>query len=111
MKDLAAYHRQADLRKRRIISGMFGKLQVKITQNYMYLTHQDLVTKTKYKTKSKYEITDHSQDTLVLRIYEKSDEDWDLDCFEVIQFDKTRYHQYCSIYNSQWNITEWFRKI
>lgn len=105
----APYHKQTELKKKRFISGLFGKLELKFTKKYSYSSCNG-----EEWEKTKYTIVDQSEDTLIIKI--ENDFKGVLSAlngivFSVIQFEETRYHQYCSIYNSQWNYTEWFRKI
>ncbi len=61
LKNLASYHKQQDLGKKRIISGMFGKLELKWTKKYVYSSFDG------FDDKAKYEIIDESEDTLVIK--------------------------------------------
>ena len=112
LDNLAAYHRQKDSGKKRFISRMFGKLELKWTKKYVYFSREGFAKAT--HEKFKYEVVDESESTLIVKIEETLPNELSiLDgvIFLVIQFEETRYHKYYSAYPSRWNYVEWFQKV
>jgi hypothetical protein len=108
----APYHKQKDVGKKRTISGMFGKLELKWTKKYVYYSFEGFGKATREKVK--YEIVDESEDTLIVKIEETLGDElsiFDGITYLVIQFEETRYHKYYSAYTSRWNYVEWFQKV
>jgi hypothetical protein len=108
LNSFAPYLRQKELGKRRIISSLFGKLEVKWTNKYIHSVYEEV------KDKSRYEIVDESDDTLIIKIDSVFPDEFcmfDGIDFFVIQFDETRYYKYYCSYSSRWKYVEWFQKV
>lgn len=111
----APYLQQTDLRKKRLISSMFGKLTLNWTKKYIYSSFEGSAkVGCKATEKSRYAVIDESEDTLVIKIEDKLPDlfnVFDGVSYLVIQFKETRYHTYYSAYDSRWHYVEWFQKV
>ena len=106
LDDFSPYLKQKDLGKKRKISRIFGKLEMKWTRLYVATDFEG------DRSRYRYRVVDESQETLIIRMDDS--EEWSLGedtIFMLIQFHETARNSYCSIFNSSWNYTEWFKRI
>ena len=96
------------MHRKRIISSLFGKLEIKYTRRYLHFRSKGSTYK------SRYEIIDETDDTLIVKIEHKYPYPCDIlggMSYYVIQFDEIPYHKYMSVYASRHMYVEWFQKV